>query len=606
MAAPSGSDADAGDRVDLTKEIRDPFTVFYDDDVEVPLPDVQPLSSLEDYADKFLRGKMPTPESPPPAPKPPTPEPPESKEKGRRRKEPPTVLTIMAEDSFHNKGPFNLLFRAVRDRTRIKVWTRNHSQVRSILTGFLHAYDRHMNLAMADVDEVLLLPASIKTPILHPVVRRGPRTPPGSPGRSSGSEGEGQEKTDSVGSEERRLQQGRQEERQEGHPQEHREGPPEEGGRGEREDQEKCQKDPVEGLPEPLPKEPQEGRRSPREDSGEVGRTDEPMESSRISTVATSGFQEMMQAIQLEDLSTQRLKNKEAAAMEVVEPTTAMVVESSQAGRSERLEEATHSSTSTVPRAEGSQVESSQQTSATENVLLAEELEKRTGAKDETSASSPSSSLPSSSVLTALLASARQMQSLLPEAYQTRRYQGAARMDEIMKYELKLPSWASEVKASRSMKSGSRPSKKTSRTPPGTPPSGRKRVGAKPSTTTSAPLKHKTRSSSSATPTGSPPSPTALVIADADAASWKLQEIEVKRKEQKFTRTKTKKKPRRRTSVVPEEQLPREPDDPTSPLKDPRRPSHNVGPSVPSPYPVEEEHPTRLSHRPQTARTIKS
>lgn len=62
-----------------------------------------------------------------------------------------------------------------------QVWTRNHSQVRSILAGFLHAYDHHFNLAMADVDEVLLLPASIKTPILHPVARRGPKTPPGSP-----------------------------------------------------------------------------------------------------------------------------------------------------------------------------------------------------------------------------------------------------------------------------------------------------------------------------------------------------------------------------------------------------------------------------------------
>ncbi|KAH7967826.1 hypothetical protein HPB52_002635 [Rhipicephalus sanguineus] len=64
----------------------------------------------------------------------------------------------------HTQGPLSILFRAVRDRLRVKVWTRSHTRVRSILTGFVHAYDRHLNLALADVDEVLLLPPAPSLP----------------------------------------------------------------------------------------------------------------------------------------------------------------------------------------------------------------------------------------------------------------------------------------------------------------------------------------------------------------------------------------------------------------------------------------------------------
>ncbi|KAH8025685.1 hypothetical protein HPB51_010769 [Rhipicephalus microplus] len=83
------------------------------------------------------------------------------------RRGPRTVASVVersAMGGMHAKGPLSILFRAVRDRLRVKVWTRSHTRVRSILTGFVHAYDRHINLALADVDEVLLLPPAPSLP----------------------------------------------------------------------------------------------------------------------------------------------------------------------------------------------------------------------------------------------------------------------------------------------------------------------------------------------------------------------------------------------------------------------------------------------------------
>lgn len=49
---------------------------------------------------------------------------------------------------------FDLLRRAVRERQRIEVLTRDCRGIYGILTGWLIAFDRHMNLIMSDVDEV--------------------------------------------------------------------------------------------------------------------------------------------------------------------------------------------------------------------------------------------------------------------------------------------------------------------------------------------------------------------------------------------------------------------------------------------------------------------
>ena len=62
------------------------------------------------------------------------------------------------ESAFETKAPQSLLYKSIQESRRIKVWTRSHSYVRSICTGYLLAFDRFMNLAMIDVDEVYRVP----------------------------------------------------------------------------------------------------------------------------------------------------------------------------------------------------------------------------------------------------------------------------------------------------------------------------------------------------------------------------------------------------------------------------------------------------------------
>ena len=78
-----------------------------------------------------------------------------------RRPKRPTrnVLTRMDEAE---EGPLSVLRRAVKNGIRIRVWTRAHVYIRGICSGFLVAYDKHMNLAMTDVDEEFLVPKSTR------------------------------------------------------------------------------------------------------------------------------------------------------------------------------------------------------------------------------------------------------------------------------------------------------------------------------------------------------------------------------------------------------------------------------------------------------------
>ena len=61
----------------------------------------------------------------------------------------------MSDDA---QGPKSLLYRSIEENRRIKVWTRSHSYVRSICTGYLLAFDQYWNLAMIDVDEIYRIP----------------------------------------------------------------------------------------------------------------------------------------------------------------------------------------------------------------------------------------------------------------------------------------------------------------------------------------------------------------------------------------------------------------------------------------------------------------
>ncbi|XP_050738188.1 U7 snRNA-associated Sm-like protein LSm11 [Eriocheir sinensis] len=81
--------------------------------------------------------------------------------RGRGRRRARNVITRMDEMT----GPLALLRQCRDNNTRVKVYTRNHSEVRGVLTGFVVAFDKHWNLALRDVDEVFQKKISCKAPV---------------------------------------------------------------------------------------------------------------------------------------------------------------------------------------------------------------------------------------------------------------------------------------------------------------------------------------------------------------------------------------------------------------------------------------------------------
>jgi len=65
------------------------------------------------------------------------------------------VLTYMERQK---KGPMSVLQKCVENQTRIKVTTRKLNGTRGFMEGVLIAYDKHWNLALADVDETYSRP----------------------------------------------------------------------------------------------------------------------------------------------------------------------------------------------------------------------------------------------------------------------------------------------------------------------------------------------------------------------------------------------------------------------------------------------------------------
>ncbi|KAJ7524771.1 hypothetical protein O6H91_17G020500 [Diphasiastrum complanatum] len=61
------------------------------------------------------------------------------------------ILDAIAEKL--DKGPLALLAACYKNQTQIQVWTRHTHGVRGILTGFLVAFDKHLNMVLKDVDE---------------------------------------------------------------------------------------------------------------------------------------------------------------------------------------------------------------------------------------------------------------------------------------------------------------------------------------------------------------------------------------------------------------------------------------------------------------------
>jgi len=72
------------------------------------------------------------------------------------------------KSSFKN-SPLTSLCERVEDCNKIKVWTRNYKEVRSVITGHLVCFDKHWNLILRDVDEVAIIPKKSKTPFLRDV-----------------------------------------------------------------------------------------------------------------------------------------------------------------------------------------------------------------------------------------------------------------------------------------------------------------------------------------------------------------------------------------------------------------------------------------------------
>ncbi|CAG7680432.1 unnamed protein product [Allacma fusca] len=68
----------------------------------------------------------------------------------RPPKQHPNVLTVM-EDI---KGPLSAIRDAMKNKRRVKVWTRNVTGIRGFCTAWVVAFDHHWNLALRDVHEI--------------------------------------------------------------------------------------------------------------------------------------------------------------------------------------------------------------------------------------------------------------------------------------------------------------------------------------------------------------------------------------------------------------------------------------------------------------------
>ncbi|XP_067140453.1 U7 snRNA-associated Sm-like protein LSm11 [Centruroides vittatus] len=160
----------AAEEVDLLSSDFDPELALRSTNVALPFPNAKTFDNLAQYRN-FAIGKIKS------KPKSKTEQITEENEKVLQQtsEEPSTSniskhqkqdVIIRMKTSF-NKGPLYILTKCVQECKRIKVVTRNHTEIRGICTGYIIAFDKHWNLAMRDVDEVYKKSAKLKTPILR-------------------------------------------------------------------------------------------------------------------------------------------------------------------------------------------------------------------------------------------------------------------------------------------------------------------------------------------------------------------------------------------------------------------------------------------------------
>lgn len=71
----------------------------------------------------------------------------------QRKKRKLPILSSIAS-TYENQGPLSLLYKIHTKKQRIRVMIRYADCIRSTLTGYLLAFDKHMNMILRDVDEV--------------------------------------------------------------------------------------------------------------------------------------------------------------------------------------------------------------------------------------------------------------------------------------------------------------------------------------------------------------------------------------------------------------------------------------------------------------------
>ncbi|KAL7480469.1 hypothetical protein ACHAW6_006170 [Cyclotella cf. meneghiniana] len=70
------------------------------------------------------------------------------------KKKQPMFLAMVSKYENKSSGPLSLLYSIVANKQRVRVMIRYVDCVRGTLTGYLMAFDKHLNMIMRDVDEV--------------------------------------------------------------------------------------------------------------------------------------------------------------------------------------------------------------------------------------------------------------------------------------------------------------------------------------------------------------------------------------------------------------------------------------------------------------------